>query len=402
MKKNLLVSVSSIVYSIFLFSCSEDKSVSVERVDLKTFDIGRLESEIDLYNLEGKRSQTKTAIKMRSGLFYISNGNGEKVACYNSYGDLLFMIYNDETNPPLRTLRTKTDNAAVTRWAYSWPLNSPGAIAVNHAKHIYVEDILPAERHSFDKEQKALLNSLVLHFDADGRFIEYLGQEGPGGTPFSRIEGIYSSANDEIAVVCRLPKGRKVYWFDAGGTLLYLIQILDDALPMPDNVYGLWSSLDQISVSPDERKLYLKIDYYLEIHDESTGTIAGREPASSYMWTVDAENGAYIRKTPIPFFESTTTLNNKKVTDKLLYSLFGVMNNALVFLYSPIEEGFSILILSTNGNNEQRRGIISVNPEELQFCTFDVSEEGILSALLADSFNVKLLWWRTDKLARDI
>ena len=120
----------------------ESGNNSIEREDLFTFGIGRLEDELDMFNLEGERSIRKTALKMRDGLFYISNGNGEKIARYNSYGDLLFLIYNDETNPPPLTLRENTDGTAITRWAYKWPLREPGSIAINSDKHIFVEDRL--------------------------------------------------------------------------------------------------------------------------------------------------------------------------------------------------------------------------------------------------------------------
>jgi hypothetical protein len=73
-----------------------------------------------------------------------------------------------------------------------------------------------------------------------------------------------------------------------------------------------------------------------------------------------------------------------------------------VFFYYPIETGFSILLLATDGSDEQRRGIINVGSDELMYSAFDVSDEGILSALLATNYEVKLVWWRTDKLARDM
>jgi hypothetical protein len=207
--------------SVFFSGCSKGGVVSVAREDLFTLDIGRLEDQIDLYDLEGGRSVRKTGVTMRDGLFYISDGNGGKIVRYTSYGDLLFMIYNEETNPPPLSLRNNTDEIGlVTRWALSYPLREPGEITVDSRKHIYVDDRLPYERHSFDVENKALLDSMVLHFDADGRFVEYLGQEGVGGSPFPKIEKLYTSVRDEFAVVCRLPLGWNIYWFDVDGTLL--------------------------------------------------------------------------------------------------------------------------------------------------------------------------------------
>jgi hypothetical protein len=398
------IGITIIVYCfVFLLqSCSDGKAASIQREDLFTFGIGRMEDELDLFDIEGTRSLRKTALKMRDGLFYVSNGNGEKIARYNSYGDLLFLIYNEETNPPPLTLRTKTEDTTITRWAYAWPLHEPGSLTVNSARHIFVEDRLPPERHNYDRENRMLLDRLVLHFDADGRFIEYFGQEGRGGTPFPHINGIFTSKNDDMVVVCQLPKGNRIFWYDNTGSLLYDIFFANDSLPVPNDRFGLTPSLDGITIAPDERKIYLKIDYYREILDESTNTIAGHETDRSCIWIVNAEDGAYLGNIDVPFYESVSAIKNRRITENLLYSMLGVMNEGKIFLYFPVEDGFSILILATDGSGEQRRGAINVDNEELQYCTFDVSENGILSAILATSFEIKLVWWRTDKIANEI
>ncbi|GMO25565.1 MAG: lipoprotein [Termitinemataceae bacterium] len=395
--------VIALLFLLIVFSsCSKNKVSSIERMDLWKMSIGRLEDEIDLFDIEGRRRTSKTAVRMRDGLFYISNGNGQKVVRYNSYGDLLFMIYNEETNPPPITLRSKSDSESVTRWAYPWPLREPGCIAVNSNKHIFVEDTIPDERQEFSKDDKVLLNSVVLHFDENGRFIEYLGQEGPGGTPFPGINEIYSSINDEVAVVCHLPKTWNVWWFSPQGKLLYVIKFNLDELPVPPDHFGLFPSLDSVTVTPDARKILLKIDYYRELRDESTNTITGREPDSSYIWVVDSETASYTSHVLLPFYESVSIVNNKKTTEDLLYSMFGAMRGGNVFLYFPVEEGLSILLLPLNNASQQRRGLITMSQQELQFCAFDISAEGILSALLGTNNDLSMVWWRTDKLARDM
>jgi hypothetical protein len=389
------------VLLLLLGACAEQGLVSVAREELFTLEIGRLEDQIDLYNLEGGRGARKTSLAMRDGLFYLSDGNGGKVAHYTSYGDLLFMIYNEETNPPPMTLRTDAEGASVaTRGAFSYPLLEPGAIAVDSRKHIYVEDRLPYERRGFDAENRILEDSIVLHFDANGRFLEYLGKEGIGGSPFPRIERISVSAQDDFAVVCRLPTGWNIYWYDAEGTLLYFLPLANELIPIPPDRQPVFPSIDSIAVSPDSKKLFVKVDYYRETFDESTNTKLGAEPDSSVIWLMKVENGAYEGTIEVPFFEQPASENNSRVTERLLYSLLGVVKNDRVFLAFPVEEGYSIMILSTDPH-EQRRGFIQVEPEELQFNAFTISPEGILSALLATDFNAKLVWWRTDKFLEE-
>jgi hypothetical protein len=390
---------------LLCLSCSREPAAAIAREDLFSLEIGRLEDQIDLFNLEGSRSVRKTALAMRDGLFYIANGNGEKIVRYTSYGDLLFMIYNDETNPPPLTLRTNSDDGGVmTRWAFSYPLREPGSITVDSRKHIYAEDRLPYERHGFDPENRALLDSMVLHFDADGRFVEYLGQEGVGGTPFPRIEGIYTSVQDELAVICRLPRGWNIYWFDSEGTVLYVVRLPHSLLPIPPDRTPVIPSVDTIAAAPDSREVYIKVDYYRTIYDESTGTRTGSVPDSSMIWIMRVEDGSYTGTIEVPFFEHTFIENNRKTTENLLYSLLGVIQKGRVFLTFPVDEGYAILILAAGSTpgGEQRRGFIQVNHEELQFNTFCLSPEGILSGLLATNWEAKLVWWRTDRLAGEI
>jgi hypothetical protein len=361
-----------------------------------------MEDQIALYNLEGDQGIPRTDLAMRDGLFYITDGNGQKIVRYNSFGDILFMIYNEETNPVPLTLRIMQPGEVVTRWAISYPLQEPGRIAVDSRKHIYAEDQLPYERHGFDAESKALLNSVILHFDGDGHFVEYLGQEGIGGSPFPRIEGLYTSVEDELAVICRLPTGWNIYWFDADGMSMYLVTLRNDAIPVPqDRKDVVFASLDSIAPAPDERKLYVKVDYYRDTYDESTNTRSGNEPDSSVIWVMNVEDGSYDRIIEIPFFEYTVNENGRKVPLKMLYSLLGVIQKGRIFLSFPVEHGYSLLILAAD-SQAQYQGFIQVDHEELQFNAFDLSKEGILSALLVTDWDVKLVWWRTDKLLGDV
>ncbi len=386
---------------IVLGSCSRETILPVVRENLFILGIGRLEDQIDLFGLEGPRSARKTRITMRDGIFYVSNGNGGKLVRYTSYGDLLSMIYNPETNPPPLTLRTDTDSTEmVTRKAVAYPLNEPGELAVDSRKHIYLEDRLPQERRSFDSLGRSLLDSLVLHFDPDGRFLEYLGQEGLGGTPFPRISGIYPSIRDEIAVVCRQPSGWNVYWYDQDGNSLFLVRIGNADLPLAPGRESR-PSLDSVIAAPDGRQLYLKIDYYRDTIDESTKTKSGIAFDGSIVWVMDVENGTYLGNIAVPVFEQTITENDKKISMDSIYSLIGAALDGRLFLAVPSDGGLSLLILEKDSQN-QTRGFMAIDPDELKFNTFHLSADGILSGILASDWEARVVWWRTDRFIGDL
>ncbi|MDR2921827.1 MAG: hypothetical protein LBU85_00615 [Treponema sp.] len=378
-----------------LAACKEPGISSIKREDLFSLEIGPMEDQIGLYLFEGDSGSIRTDFAMRDGQFYIADGNSGKIVRYNSYGDILFMIYNEETNPAPFSLETNIgESGQVTRWAFAYPLREPGRITVDSRKHIYAEDRFPRQNYRFDEESRTLLDGIILHFDQDGRFIRYLGQDGIGGSPFPRIVGLHTSVRDELAVICRIPDGWNVYWYSASGALLFLVKINNGAIPSQPDWPAALASVDSIAAAPDSRRLFLKVDYYRDTFDQSTSTRTGSEPANSAIWTLDVEDGSYSGPFEVPLFELPESGREAHV--RMFYSMLGVIRNGKVFLYFPVDSGYSILVLDTH-SREQRRGYINFTNEELRFNDFYLSADGILSAMLADD-RVKLVSWRTDIL----
>jgi hypothetical protein len=371
------------------------------REDLFLLDIGRLEGEIDLYNDIRTRPAQKTSITMTDGLFYISNASGQKITRYNSYGDLLFMIYNDETNPPLLDIEVMTapEGPQRTRWAVPYPLQSPGAIAIDRNKNLYVSDMLTPDQHRADAAGNMLYDSLLLQFDANGMFVNYIGRQGVGGAPFPHIEQIFISADDEVAVVSAAGGSRIVYWFSSKGELLREMTFTNDALPVPENREEALTLLDGISVAPDERIIYVKADYYREEFDETTQTRTGNVSDGCSLWAYSVEQNEYIGETVVPFYENVTVIQGRRRSEELFYSLLGVLAGREAVFSFPTPEGYAILLLKTDGSQSaRRRGFIKVGLEELEYSDFTVSANGIISALLSTEWEARVVWWRTDKL----
>ncbi|MDR0403995.1 MAG: hypothetical protein LBH35_10470 [Treponema sp.] len=390
----LVLSVTAGLF--FLSSCARGRISSLARADLFSLEIGPLDNQVNLSNMGNVVSDHRAALAMRDGFFYISDTLGKKIIRYTSFGDLLFVIYNDSDNPPPITLRHGIEDEGVaTRWSIAHPLREPGAITVDSRKYIYAADKAEEERQSFDSEDKTLLDTVVLRFNDSGRFVDFLGQEGTGGKPFPRIAGIHASVNDEIAVVSLLSTGWNIYWFNSEGILLYLVHLKRDSIPVPAGRNISFSSMDSIAVSPDSRKLFLKVDYY------SAAADGPAVPDSSLVWIMNVETGAYEASMDIPFFEYTTTENNQKVTQRLFYFMLGAIKDDRVFLYFPVDGGYSLLVLTAD-SNDQRLGFIQVRNDELEYNTFNLSAEGILSGLVATNWEARFVWWRTDRLLGEI
>jgi hypothetical protein len=391
-------------FLLFISSGCTARDSTLKREDLFTLDIGRLEGELDLYSDIAFRQGQKSSIVMTDGLFYITNGAGQKITRYNSYGDLLFMIYNEETNPPLLDLKAISGmTQAITRWAIAYPLQDPGAIVIDSQKNIFVADRLTSDQHRYDTETDTLYDTLLLRFDANGQFVEYLGRQGKGGSPFPSIERIYLSQNDDIAVVSKTGIDYIVYWFSSDGILRHEIPFKNNAIPIPENDLSVQEkhenvlvSLDSIAVAPDEKIIYVKADYYREIFDETTGVLSGNVPDSCSLWLFSVDRDGYVDEMKVPFYENA--VNGRRGNEPLFYTLLGVMKNREVVFFFPIEKGYSILLLKDGETSLRKRGFINVSVEELEYSDFNLSSNGIISALLSTEWEAKVVWWRTDML----
>ena len=86
--------------------------------------------------------------------------------------------------------------------------------------------------------------------------------------------------------------------------------------------------------------------------------------------------------------------------------MMGVIREGRVFLSHPVDGGYLILILqmALPGGEEagRRQGFIRVENDELEFNAFALSGEGLLSGLLATEQEVRMAFWRTDRLAADM
>jgi hypothetical protein len=80
--------------------------------------------------------------------------------------------------------------------------------------------------------------------------------------------------------------------------------------------------------------------------------------------------------------------------------MLGLAHNGGILLYFPIENGYAVLRMDSSGHG-QRRGIIKLEPGEARFNSFHLSPEGVLSALLADEWKVRAVWWRMDRFMSD-
>jgi hypothetical protein len=397
--------------SVLLSACGagEKPSIAVKREQLFTLGYGPGEDQLDLFQVDGSQAPLKTTLFMSEGIFYIANGAGSRVVRFTSFGVPLSMIYNAEKNTDPIVLKpvaargaessgAAPDSGGLGRNAVPYPFRAVGEIAVDSSQTVYVEDRLPPERRVQDKDSSSILDHVVLRFDKDGQFIDYLGQEGIGGTPFPYILGVYSVASDDCVVISMTQNGWLAHWFDKAGVLVRSLRLRRTELPLPDNGQGLIASFDKIVPDLAGRNLLVKVDYYRQAVDPTTKSPAGTEFASSWIYRLDLNDGKWAERWPIRALERTVKSADGQVAKySRIPSLLGAAGRDFFFIYAD-DDGKTYVSTYDRTTRETASYSIDIAPEELYFNAFYLSREGVLSALLATKDDARIVWWRFDKL----
>ncbi len=380
-------------------SCSRSKTVaSVKGNELFTINYGSFEDELNLFNLSSTGS-INTHMTMLDGFFFIANGESKKIMELNSYGDLLSLFYNEEITKKPSFASENSLNS--TKKAIAYPFNTLGPLTVDSKKTLYAVDTLPAERQEFDTENKVLLNYIVLRFNGEGRFIDYLGQQGPGGTPFPFIKSVHATKNDELVVVCEQNEGPVVFWFNSRGYLLYKIPFNDGSVPKlkeqseTENVYFV--CLEKVIPDNETHKLYVLVNYFQNYLDPATKVQSGIDYEKTMLYPLDAETGFYEEGLDIPPFEDSISENLSKEVFPVPFDFLGVTDSGWFFFMLPVDKGCLVQMVHPDGQKILKR-VLNINHSEMLYYSMCLSGNGIISGLFIKNNNAQITWWRTDSL----
>lgn len=388
----------ALALAVCLASCqSERKTLSIRREQLFSLGYGKLEDQLDLFQVPGSASPMKTRITLRDGIIYIANGGGHKLLGLSSFGDLLSMIYDPTTNPVPVILNARGSGAAIGRPAVAYPLNDIGEVAIGPEQNAYLVDRLPQERRVQDPESGILLDSVILRFSRSGEYRDYLGQEGIGGTPFPYISGLYAMEGDECAVVSMTQDSWYVHWFNSQGRLLHSLRIDRDRLPYADGE-AMVASLDMIVPDPSSGSLLVKIDYYKESFDPATKAQIGMIFSKSFVWLMDLATASFGKSIEIPAFDRGGAGDRDEAGFARPYEFLGAATGGRLFFIATDDAGLSYVSIFDMESRSLRKYSIEVAPEELYYSSFHLAPDGMLLALLATRYEAKVVWWRFDTL----
>ena len=387
------------ISSVFAFvACNRSNGVaSVKENNLFSINYGSFEDELNLFNLSSPGA-VNTYITMLDGFFYIANGESKKIMELNSYGDLLSLYYNPEVTK--KPSFANDDSVNSTKKAVEYPFNKLGPVAVDSRKNIFAVDCLPQERQEIDTDNRLLLNNVVLWFNSDGTFIDYLGQQGPGGTPFPHITEIYVTTKDELVVVSKTNEGPVVFWFNEAGFLLYKIPFTDSTVPKfkdADEEGNSYVSIHKVIPDNVNHRLFVQVDYFQSYLDRATKVQSGIDFKKTILYPLDVETGRYGEGLDIPPHEESVAEKLSKEVYKIPFDFTGVTDSGWLFFVVPIDKGYLVQMVQPNGQKIIKR-VLPVDHSQILYYSLGVSGNGIVSGLFVKKDHADVAWWRTDSL----
>jgi len=396
--------LSLVLCSILLSSCvKSNKVLSISETKLFSLDYGNFEEQLNIFNVT-KTGAINTSIAMRDGFFYVVNGETRKILSLNSYGDLLALYYSEDFYSGNR--EGLKNRAQTSMWKpVSYPFFLNGKIAVDSRKYMYAVGVVPKERNEQDEKENLLYSQVVLRFSSDGSVIDYIGQQGPGGTPFPNIKNIYTTENNELVVVCSTNDGLCAYWFGVNGFLRYQIPVKLSSIPRitPESVNvsaspnDLYITIENIVPDCYAGQLYIKVDYYFSHTDIESKTQSGIDYVKTLVYPLNIETGVFGESVNISSYEDSVTEDFSKLVYHMPYDFWGITKNNWMFFVVTTESGFNVQMIQPGTQNVIKRNL-AVDFKDVIYYSLSLSSEGIISALLCDKDSAKVVWWRTDNL----
>ena len=348
MKKCFAVAILLILFSIFI-SCSKNETIqSISENELFQLSYGNFFQQLGVTDLNNS-GEVRYGIAMQDGFFYIVNGEAQKIMELNSYGDLLTLFYNEDSKTAKFIENSKRPEECVLH-EISYPFEYPGSIAIDSNKNIYAVSSIPKDRQEQSEDGSKLFCQTVLRMSRDGTNIEYIGQQGPGGTPFPYIKRVFTTTKDELVVISISTEGKIAYWFNNEGFLKFMIPISKNTIPLikkQNEQSEIFLSIENVVPDPVNYKLYVQVDYYSTYFDEDSKVQSGINYIQTLLYPFDIESGVYENPLTIPAYEESVVSDYSKLTYRIPYDFLGVSKSGWKFFIVKTESGFNIEMLQS-------------------------------------------------------
>jgi len=363
-----------------LGSCPVARDRGLKRYDLFTVPLGTLPDELDWFYQGGAAGIGD--IQTRDGLIYISNSRRGKVMVFNSYGDLLTIVYDPSRNPIPSKGRGSEFNSSIS----SWPFRSPQIITAFNGGFL-VGDRLEDEPREKYKEGSTVFNWVVLRFDREGNYLGHLGREGFGGSPFPDIFAIDVRHDGSIVVICHpFDSGTWFsYWYTKDGLPITTIQIGEDRLPDIGNDKDV--KVQAVRSNPRDWLLHLKVDIHGKV--EPGGDLEAR------LYTLNLSTLEYDESIYLPYSEGH--MGYPPGPPEYLGT---TLDGSHAMLYQEGPDTYRIFMLDAQDNTAYSRRL-KVDSDASIYRLFKIQNDGLLVGMFFGNSGAAVSWWRLDEILKE-
>ena len=353
---------------VSLLGCS-GKGPAIKHEELFSLNLGVMADELDYFERDGTLFfDKKIDILMRDGIFYISNPSLGKVMKFSNYGDILSLIYNEQSNLPFK----KNDlGFRVTTWNFQ----NIGLLAVDDEGGMYVDDRIEVDA---DLLGPIPFDRVILRFDSNGEYIDFLGQEGKNTSPLPFITELKTTRNNLLMAVTRDQDTWKVYAYDSQGDLAFPAISLPASLVHPDDDPDITFQVSRIT--PDTTGEFLYIS--------AAGLTKSKTEVLPRMFLYSLAENKIIRSFLFPLGKlgEGFSLIGSDMAQNLYFTRDLVKNGEQTGYELQVLDSYGAVIRSAMLMHELKEPPISTS--------MAVSEDGIVYALFAYSFGAEVVWWR--------
>ena len=394
----LAFSFSLLFTSLFTSCLGKETIQAINETQLFTLPYGNFEEQLSVADLN-TIGDVCYGVTMQDGFFYIVDGESKKIMELNSYGDILTLFYNEDSEIA-KILKKSNRLVESTHHEVNYPFDYTGMLVTDSNKNIYTVCSVPRDRQEQSDDGTMLYSQTVLRFARDGSSVEYIGQQGPGGTPFPYIKNIYTTAKDELVVVGNSVEGKIVYWFANDGFLKYMIPIVTKDAPRikeHDENSEIYLTIENVVPDLINYKLYVQINYYSSYIDEDSKVQSGVNFEQSLLYPLNIENEQYEEPMIIPPYEESVVSDYSRLTYKIPYDFLGTTRNGWRFFIIKTDDGFNIEMIQADTQRTLRRHF-KTNHNDIWYYTMALSSDGIITALYLEKENARVVLYRTDSL----
>ena len=372
-------------FVFLLVSCRSDNKL-LEKEDLFIIPMGVAADELDYFYRGSSLLPGTSDLYIQNGRIFVSSSHAGKVVEMNSYGDLLSLIYNPQTNPePAHYQKSGSSGKDSLLRIRKWNFRNIEHIAISD-RGLYVVD--QVDDTMVSKSDQFLYNRILLRFDEEGEYLDSLGQEGINGTPFPYINDLQITEKDDLVVITQSTGDFIVFWFSPEGSLLYKIIVKKSDLPkVQEGSWGL-GQVEKITADPAESKLYLKIAYF-PLDDTRDRT------ALSRLYTLDLEKEEYTNFFEIPHFEVNMGDQAIEGVNEYLGAISGGFH---FFLGSDYNGKYHLTIMDSTGAVKTTR-VLNIQDQDIIYKKLYLAPSGLLAGIFYEEGGARISWWRADRIA---